>query len=453
MIVGRGYVPLFPRNNLRGSFMAEFHLGWFLGPGITVQGWNEPGYAPGYDWTKPDIFQDAARAMERACFDLLILEDTSAVPYAYKGSMEYYLRTATMTPKLDPVILTPYLAQVTERLGIAVTMTTTFYPPWLLARSLATLDHYSNGRIGWNIVTATSDAAAQNYGLDKQIEHDLRYDMADEYIDLTSALWNAWDADAVVMDEETGVFIDPTKVKALHFEGKFYKSRGPLNVPRSPQGRPVFVAPGGSPRGRKFSGRNADVVLANSGTMAEMKKYREDVRAHAAGFGRDPEAMKVMFAVSPIVVDSVDEVAGMKAKLAAAKTHHMEKGMAAMSFLSGIDFGGFDLDAPVGEIKTNGMQTMLQMFAKHGPNATLREIMTHSADDGFNQIVGTPDMIAGTMKEIVEEVGGDGFLITGHIKPKFVSSICDQLVPELQRRKLTRTGYDHAHFRDNLMAF
>ena len=150
--------------------MAEFHMGWFLGPGITVQGWNEPGFSPGYDWTKPELFQDSARALERACFDLLILEDTSAVPYTYKGSMDYYLSTATMTPKLDPVILTPYLAQATSRLGLAVTMTTTFYPPWLLARSLSTMDHYSNGRIGWNIVTATSDAAAQNYGYDKQFD-------------------------------------------------------------------------------------------------------------------------------------------------------------------------------------------------------------------------------------------------------------------------------------------
>lgn len=433
--------------------MAEFHLGWFLGPGVTVQGWNEPGYSRGYDWTKPDIFQDAARALERACFDLLILEDTSAVPYAYKGSMDYYLSTATMTPKLDPVILTPFLTQATSRLGVAVTMTSTFYPPWILARSLSTMDHYSNGRIAWNIVTATSDAAAQNFGYDRQFEHDLRYDMADEYVDLVSRLWDAWEADAVVMDEANNTFIDPTKVRPVHFEGKYYKSRGPLNVPRSPQGRPVYVAPGGSPRGRKFSGRNADVVLATSGTMEDMKKYREDVRSHARDFGRDPDRMKVMFALAPVVVDSPDDVAPMKGKLAEAKKHHMEKGMAAMAFLSGIDFSKFDLDAPIGEIRTNGMQTMLQTFAKHGPQASLRQIMTNSANDGFNQIVGTPDMIAATMKEIVEEVGGDGFLIAGHVKPKYVTAIVDQLVPELQRRRLTRTGYDHTTVRDNLMAF
>ena len=123
--------------------MSMFHLGWFLGPGITIQGWNEPGFATGYDWTKPDIFVDAARAMERACFDVFILEDSSAVPYAYQGKMDFYLKHATMTPKFDPVMVTPYLIAATKHIGLAPTLTTTFYPPWLLARSLATLDHYS----------------------------------------------------------------------------------------------------------------------------------------------------------------------------------------------------------------------------------------------------------------------------------------------------------------------
>ena len=433
--------------------MSAFHLGWFLGPGITVQGWKEPGYSSGYDWTKPDIFQDATRALERACFDLVILEDTSAVPYAYKNSMDFYLENATMTPKLDPVMLTPYLAAVTKHIGLAVTMTTTFYPPWILARSLATMDHYSEGRIAWNIVTATSDAAAQNFGYDKQIDHDLRYDMADEHVELCNRLWDAWEPDAVVMDDKSGMFINPDKVKPVHFEGKFYKSRGPLNVPRSPQGRPVFVAPGGSPRGRKFSGRNADVVLANSGTAAEMKKYREDVLGLAAGYGRDPSKIRMLYAVTPTVVRDKADIADAKDQMNKAKAHHMERGMAAMSFLSGIDFSTFDLDEPIGEIKTNGMQTMLQMFAKHGPDASLRQIMTASNDDGFNAIVGTPDLIASTMDELMQEVGGDGFLITGHFKPRFVTSIVDELVPELQRRGLTRTGYDSAHLRDNLLAF
>ncbi len=431
--------------------MSKFHLGWFLGPGITVQGWNEPGFSRGYDWSKPDVFQDAVRALERACFDLVILEDTSAVPYTYKNSMDYYLKHAAMTPKLDPVVLTPLLAAVTKHIGIAPTLTTTFYPPWLLARTLATLDHYSDGRIGFNIVTATSDAAAQNYGYDKQFEHDLRYDMADEYLDLVGQLWDAWEPDAVVMDEDSHTFIDPAKVKAVNFEGKHYKSRGPLNVPRSPQGRPVYVAPGGSPRGRKFSGRNAEIVLAGGANAAEMKDYRDEVLKHATAFGRDPSTIKTMFTCVPTVVRDKKEAEETVQAMDKMKVARLEHGLAAISFLSGIDFSKFDLDEPVGEIKTNGMQTMLRMFAKHGPQASLRQIMT--APNDFTDMIGTADHIAGHMQETMEEVGGDGFLITGHFKPKYVTSIVDELVPALQKRQLTRTEYGGATFRDHLMAF
>jgi long-chain alkane monooxygenase len=433
--------------------MSKFHLGWFLGPGITIQGWNEPGYSPGYDFTKPDIFVDAARALERACFDVFILEDSSAVPYAYQGKMDFYLKNAVMTPKFDPVMLTPYLIAATKSIGLAPTLTSTFYPPWLLARSLATLDHFSSGRIAWNIVTATSDAAAQNYGLDMQIEHDLRYDMADEYIECVSQLWDAWEPDAVVMDDATHTFIDPKKVKVVDFKGKYYKTRGPLNVPRSPQGRPVFIAPGGSPRGRKFAGRNAEIVLAGGETVADMKGYRDDVMNHAKELGRDTSKIKTLFTCLPTVVKSASDVADTKDQLAKARAHHFERGLAAMSFLSGLDFSKFDPDKPMGEFTTNGMQTLLRTFKNAGPNATLREVVTKPSGQGFTNFIGTADQIAGQMQDSMEEIGGDGFLIAGHIKPKYVSSITDELVPALWKRQLTRRDYGHAHFRDNITTF
>lgn len=428
-----------------------FHLGWFLRSGITVQGWREPGFSRGYDWMKPDLYQDSTRALERACFDVLIIEDTSAVPYAYQGSMDFYLKHGAMTPKLDPLLLTPLLAAVTKHIGIAPTLTTTFYPPWLLARTLATLDHFSGGRAGFNIVTATSDAAAQNYGYDKHIEHDLRYDMADEFLDLVGELWNSWEPDALVMDEDKGVFIDPSKVKPVNFVGKHYKSRGPLNVPYSPQGRPVYVTPGGSSRGRKFSGRNAEIVLASGADAAEMKTYRNDVLEHAVSFGRDPSKVKTMFICIPTIVRDAADAEDTKARMKNAAVKAIEHRLAAMSFLSGIDFSKFDVDQPVGEIKTNGMQSMVKTFAKYGPQATLREIM--AGPGSFAEIVGTPDHIAGYMKETMEEVGGDGFLIGGVFKPAYVTSIVDELVPVLQKRGLTRTEYGHETFRENLMAF
>jgi alkanesulfonate monooxygenase SsuD/methylene tetrahydromethanopterin reductase-like flavin-dependent oxidoreductase (luciferase family) len=251
------------------------------------------------------------------------------------------------------------------------------------------------------------------------------------------------------MDEATGVFIDPTKVKAIHFEGKYYKTRGPLNVPRSPQGKPVFVAPGGSTRGRKFSGRNAEVVLAGGATPADMKDYRDEVLRSAVAYGRDPKTVKTMFTCMPTIVQSKSDVEPMKEMIQKGKESRMEHGLAAMSFLSGIDFSKFDLDAPVGEIKTNGMQTMLKSFGN--PNDSLRQIMNRPNE--FTTMVGTADGIAGLMQETMEEVGGDGFLIAGQFKPKYVTSIVDELVPALQKRQLTRTEYGYDHFRDNLMAF
>jgi FMN-dependent oxidoreductase (nitrilotriacetate monooxygenase family) len=384
---------------------------------------------------------------------VFILEDSSAVPYAYQGKMDFYLKHATMTPKFDPVMVTPYLIAATKHIGLAPTLTTTFYPPWLLARSLATLDHYSSGRIAWNIVTATSDAAAQNYGLEKQIDHDLRYDMADEFVDCASQLWDAWEPDAVVMDEENHTFIDPKKVKVVNFEGKFYKTRGPLNVPRSPQGRPVFVAPGGSPRGRKFAGRNAEIVLAGGESVEDMKGYRDDVMNHAAALGRDTSKIKTMFTCVPTVVKSPSEVEETKQMLAAQRAKHFERGLAAMSFLSGTDFSQFDPDKPMVDFKTNGMQTLLRTFKNAGPTASLRDVVTKPNGQGFTHFVGTADQIAGQMQEAMEEIGGDGFLITGHLKPKFLNSIVDELVPALWKRQLTRRDYPHQHFRDNLMAF
>jgi FMN-dependent oxidoreductase (nitrilotriacetate monooxygenase family) len=428
-----------------------FHLGWFLGPGVTIQGWNEPGFPGAYDWTKPALFQDMIRALERARFDLLILEDSSTVPDNYGASMDFYLTHAVMTPKFDPVPLVPYLAAATTHIGIAPTLTSTFYPPFLLARCLATLDHFTDGRIAWNIVTATNDRAGQNYGLPRQPEHDLRYDMADEYIEVVTRLWESWEPGAVVMDEARGMFADPGKVHSIDFEGRFYKSRGPLNVPRSPQGRPVFVAPGASPRGRKFSGRHAEIVLAgHAAHVHEMKAYRDEVHAHARAFGRDPATCKVMFTFMPWVVKNAREAQELKGDLAKARTARTERALAAYSYLSGMDFSKLDLDTPLPEIKTNGMQSLLRTFASAGPNATLRDIAT-----GVHSFmpIGTADAIAGQMQEVMEEIGGDGFLVQAHLKPKYVHALTDELVPALQRRGLTRTEYAHKHLRDNLRAF
>lgn len=227
--------------------MKPFHLDWLLGNSFGVHGWNQPwGGAPETDWAQPDLHVDMARALERACFDFLLMEDSLFVPDNYGSSTEFYLSRALRAPKNDPLPLVPLIAQATRRLGIVPTISTSFYPPYLLARLIATLDLMSKGRVGCNFVTSTAARAAQNFGLDEHIDHDTRYEMADEFVAVITQLLTSWDADAIVADRD-GVFVDHAKVRPIDFKGRFFTSRGPLNTARPPQGKPGLIQAGGSP--------------------------------------------------------------------------------------------------------------------------------------------------------------------------------------------------------------
>ncbi len=398
----------------------------------------------------PDLFVELARAMERACFDYVIIEDSSNVPYTYQGSHDAYLRYAAATPKLDPAVLVPFLGQATKRLGIVPTLSTTEYPPFLLARLVNSLDHVTEGRVGWNIVTGSNDGGAQNYGRDRQYPHDERYDMADEFTDLATRLWESWDPDAVVLDRERYVFADGSKVHPVDFEGEYYKCRGPLSAPRSPQGRPVICQAGGSPRGQKFAARWADTIIAAADGVASMKKFRESVREKAREAGRDPDQIKILFQAYP-VVDETNEAAAERRRLEAEEAAgHIDMQLALMSRTSGIDFSKYDLDEPLPELTTNGHQSQVARYAGRTPRSIALGRFNSSGVD----FTGSVDRVAGLMEEVMEEVGGDGFLISNsYFSRKYVTEITDGLVPELQRRGLTRGSYTHEHFRENLLEF
>jgi FMN-dependent oxidoreductase (nitrilotriacetate monooxygenase family) len=428
-----------------------FHLGWFLGNSYGVHGWNQPwGGTDAEDWTQPDLHIELAKALERACFDYLLLEDSLFVPDNYGSSMDFYLRRALRAPKNDPLPLVPLIAQATSHLGIAPTISTSFYPPYLLARLIATLDLMSKGRVGCNFVTSTAERAAQNFGLDAHIEHDLRYEMAGEFVDLVIKLWESWDADAIVMDRETGMFVDPAKVRSIDFKGRFFASRGPLNTARPPQGRPVLVQAGGSPQGQQFAAKHMDSVIAAVSTVSEMKAFRADLRKRLAAAGRDPDSCKLFFVISPILGETNAEALERSRRRQAHRESFPELALAQMGSLTDIDFSTFDIDAPIGELTTNGQQGTLKRFLAQG--RTLREI-ARNYRYGFEDLVGTADHVAGAMAEVMQEVGGDGFMFTGLVTRRYVAEVTDGLVPALQRRGLVRTAYEHKHFRDNLMAF
>ncbi|NQW52214.1 MAG: NtaA/DmoA family FMN-dependent monooxygenase [Rhodospirillales bacterium] len=430
----------------------QFHLGWFLGNSFGVHGWNQPwAGTDARGWAQPDLQIELAKALERACFDCLLLEDSLFVPDNHGGSMEFYLARALRAPKNDPLPLVPLIAQATRHLGIVPTISTSFYPPYLLARLVATLDLMSNGRVGCNFVTSTAERAAQNFGLDAHLEHDLRYEMADEFVDLVTQLWSSWDADAIVMDEKSGVFADHTKVHAIDFKGRFFSSRGPLNTARPPQGRPVLVQAGGSPQGRHFAARHMDIVIAALGTVAEMKTFRDDMRARLAAQGRDPDSCKILFVASPTLGETNGEAEDRVRRRQAQREASPEMTLAIMGSLTDIDFSTFDLDAPLAELTTNGQQGTLKRFLAQG--RTLREIAGNYRYGFEDPVVGTAEHVADVMAAAMEEVGGDGFMFSGPLSRRYVAEITDGLVPALQKRGLVRTAYAHAHFRDNLFAF
>jgi FMN-dependent oxidoreductase (nitrilotriacetate monooxygenase family) len=428
-----------------------FHLGWFLN--FVTDDWSGQWGDGGQDWSG-DFYIEMARGLERAGFDYVILEDKLMVSDAYGGTMQADLKHG-VNPKHDPVPLAVAMAMATTRLGLVATMSTSFYPPFLLARLTATVDHLARGRFGWNIVTSAEDRSAQNFGMEKLYEHDERYAMATEYVDLVIKLWESWEPDAVVRDRATGTYVDHTKVHPVDFVGKYYSSRGPLNTVRPPRGRPVLCQAGASPRGRDFAAAHADTIIAAVDTATQMKAYRDDIRSRMAAAGRDPDTCKVLFLCAPILGDTNADAWERRARWL-GDPEHIEYVLAEISSITEVDFSVFDLDAPLPEVTTNGERGFLEGFVKRLGGRTLREGVADGGMNGGLEMVGTPDEVADRMEGLMDEVGGDGFLITSpvmRLNRRYVTEITDGLVPALRRRGLTRTEYTSPYFRDNLLAF
>ena len=427
------------------------HLGWFVGRGYSVHGWRQDWWgAEAADWTSPDIYLALAQALDRACFDYMMIEDGSLVPDAYEGSSRAYLKHAVTVPKADPMPLVPLLGHVTRGLGIIATMTTAFYPPYLGARLAATLDHLTRGRAGINLVTAHNDRAAQNFGLERHHEHDTRYAMASEWIEVVDKLWASWQPGAIVADPHSGVFADVAKVQPIHHDGPHYRCRGPLNLPAGPQGRPVVCQAGGSPAGRSFAARHADTIIALVRTVAEARAYRADITARLAEWGRSPSSCKVMFCVQVTLGDTAAEAAARKARRRAALAAELEPRLAALSFFGARDLSRLDLDEPIPAQATNASRTMVEAYTAKG--RTLREVAQDDEVSGI-PFTGTPDDVAAAMAEAMATIGGDGFLFTEPLSRRGITEITDGLVPALQRLGAVRRAYAHATLRETLMEF
>ena len=434
----------------------RFHLGWFL-QGSSVQAWGEAWSGNiGNEWMVPDFFVDIAKLLEKASFDYVLLEDSSYVGESFGGSRDIYLRHGLSVPRQDPSVVATLMIQATKKIGIVPTFATFAYPPYLLARLVGTMDQVSQGRAGWNMVTGSSDYAARNFGMDGLPQHDLRYDMADEYMGVVNGLWASWEQGALQADAVSGILVDPDKVHSIDFVGQYYRSRGPLNSGPCVQERPVIAQAGGSPRGRQFASRHADTIIASASGIEAMKAYREDVRRRASEQGRDPDKIKVLFLVSPIIGETEADAERAKSRRMERNAAQVEQRLAVLGKITNIDFGQMDLDAPVSslELHTNGHQQSLDEFKRKAGNKSLRQAMDADAGDKSIDLVGTPEQVADRMGEVMDAVGGDGFLITQpNTSRRMLADITDGLVPALQRRGLVRTAWDYDQFRQNLLAF
>jgi FMN-dependent oxidoreductase (nitrilotriacetate monooxygenase family) len=431
-----------------------FHLAYFLGDSH-VQAWGKAWSGNvGQEWMNPDLYVYVARELERACFDYILLEDNLYVPDASGGSMDIYLKNGLSCPRRDPMIVAPYMLQATQHIGIVPTISTFAYHPYLLARQLGSLDQLSGGRTGWNVVTGSSDRAVQNFGMDAMLEHDLRYDHAGEFVDLANALWDSWQPGAMVADVKSGVLADPTKVHTVDFEGRWFKSRGPLNSGPAPQGRPVVAQAGSSPKGRQFAAQYADTIVVEAGNWDYAKDYRDEVRALAAERGRNPDDIKLLLLLSPLIGESDAEAAEKLRLRREVGLQIAEQTLAIVGKMTSINFGAMPLDEPLQPdgLTTNGTKKTLDDFIRNNQGKTLRQA---AADMWVTDArwVGTAETIADNMQAAMAHVGGDGFLISGAITRRYIAELVDGLVPVLQRRGLTRTVYSGATLRENLQAF
>lgn len=426
----------------------RIHLGAFLpGPGQHIAAWLHPDSASDQAL---DIryYQRLVKTAERGLFDLFFLADGLAIP---RGRS--FGRTA-FGVVFEPVTLYASLSAVTERIGFVATASTTYEDPYLLARKFASLDHLSDGRAAWNLVTTEGADAAANFGLDSHPPHPERYERAEEFFDVVAGLWDTWDDDAVVRDRSTGYFVDPEKVRNLDHQGRFYKVRGPLNIPRPVQGHPVVVQAGSSEAGKELAARTAEVIFTAQQTLEGAQAFHRDVKGRLAKYGRTPDQLKIMPGVQPYVARTEEEAEAKRKEL--EDLIHPEIGLGLLSGLTGglVDLAEYDLDGPLPELpETNGnrsRQILVYDIARR-ENLTIRDLYKSVAGArGHWTIVGTPVRIADQLQEWFENGAADGFNIMPPVLPRDIDDFVDLVVPELQRRGLFRTEYEGKTLRENL---
>ena len=422
----------------------KIHLAQFLVHGPTYHSlgmWRHPKtISSGFKWDKPELYQHIARVCERGLFDTVFFADLNYIADTYKGSMAPSLMHATQAPEHDPIPLLSFMAAATKKIGVASTFSVSHSHPFYAARLWATLDHLTNGRAGWNVVTSINSNQAANYGEERQ-STDNRYDKAHEFMEVCQKLWNSWDVDAVKMDHEGGIFADPEKVNRIEHTGKFFKSRGPLNVTRSPQNGPAIFQAGTSPKGQDFAVKYADAIFAIQPRAEDAANYFNSIKSQMTDIGRDPDACKILFGMQPIIGSSEAEAREKQEEHNALVP--LEGGMAILSAHLDFDLSKIPADALMSERNEPELYRMRTRFHKvDGTPMTVAETAArHGQSVSLPQFVGTPKGIADQMEAFINVAGGDGFMLTAIHSPGAIEEFVDLVVPELQKRGIYRKEY------------
>jgi FMN-dependent oxidoreductase (nitrilotriacetate monooxygenase family) len=416
--------------------------------------WRHP--ATMQDYLSPEYYQRIARTLESGCFHMAFFDDRLALPDILGNDHAEAVRHGIRVVKLDLVSILTAMGLATRHLGLGATYSTTYYEPYHVARVFATMDHMLGGRVAWNVVTSLNDSEAHNMGALEHLEHDLRYDRADEFMEVVLGHWDSWADDAIVQDRTSGHFADPEKVKRLNFEGRWFRSRGPFTVPRTPQGRPVLIQAGQSGRGQRFASQWGDLIFVLYPNVTVGKKVYRTFKDQVAASGRDPAKVRVCPAVYCVVGET--EAAAQEKRALIESLAKPIDGLALLSEVLNYDFAKKGLDEAFTDEELAGIKGLQairdRVVSQSGKqNPTLRdfvEISGRGTIREFPVFCGTPSKVADDMQSWFEQEACDGFVLAATHMPGAYEDFVRLVIPELQRRGAFRDRYEGATLRENL---
>jgi FMN-dependent oxidoreductase (nitrilotriacetate monooxygenase family) len=410
-------------------------------------------------WTHPrdrsseyntlEYWTDLAQTLERGLFDGLFIADIVGVYDVYQKGIDLTLKESIQLPVNDPLLLVSAMAAVTRHLGFGLTANLSYDAPYLFARRMSTLDHLTRGRVGWNIVTGYLESAATAMGRPAQVEHDRRYDQADEYLEVLYKLWEgSWEDDAVVKDRERRVYAQPGKVHKVEHRGEFYQVEGYHLCEPSAQRTPVLFQAGSSPRGQRFAGEHAECVFISGQSRGTVKVAVDTVRESARKAGRDPQAVKVFMGISVVVGET--EALAREKHAEYLRYANPEAGLAHYAASTGIDLSRYALDEPIRYEKNNAIESAVKTLTRNN-DWTVRRILEENALGGrYPALVGDPEQVADALQAWIEDTGLDGFNLTRTVTPESYEDFIDLVIPVLQARGLYKTEYAQGSLRHKL---